>query len=158
MKENPPTLLIEEGETLYLGKRNSDTSVCMYTRRGPIRVELRLTNRGQVTDLLRRIAADDDVGPLAAGLLRRNLVFVKAGRRRKDHRKLCQWWLDFLGNAEEQTLDRHRDVKHRSIWYAPIDPVKREEKQLRQKFEGKHGEGMKELIRNLSAELSMVYR
>jgi hypothetical protein len=157
MKDNPPTLLIEEGETLYLGKRKSDTSICLYNRRGPIRVELRLSDRGQVTDLLQRIAAGDDIGPIAAGLLRHNLVFVGAGHRRKDRRPVCQWWIDFLGNAEKQTLSRHRGDNHRSAWYAPADPVSRLQKRLSKEMQGKYGEAIKALILDTAAELTIKF-
>jgi hypothetical protein len=156
-KDNPPTLLIEEGETLYLGKRKSDTSICFYNRRGPIRVELRMTDRGQVTELLQRVATGSDIGPIAAGLLRHNLVFVEAGRPRKDRRPVCQWWIDFLGNAEKLTLSRQRDINHRSLWYAPTDPVTRREKILRQQLEGKHGDAMRLMIRDLAAEYSIEF-
>jgi len=158
MKDNPPTLLIEEGETIYLGKRKSDTSICIYNRRGPIRVELRLSDRGQVTGLLQRIAAGDDIGPIAAGLLHHNLAFVQAGRRRKDRRPICQWWVDFLGNAEKQTLSRHREVNHRSPWYAPADPVTRLEKKLRGELVGKYSLETKGMLENLVAEFSIEYQ
>jgi len=155
--DNEPYLLTGKGESLYLGSKRSDTRILFYTQRGHIRCELRLSNRGQVTDLITRIATGDNIGPIASGLLRHNLVFVEAGFRRKDRRTACQWWLDFLDNVEALTLPRKRDAQHRSPWYVPPDPVKRREKQLRQALEGKHGERMQQMLIALAAECSINY-
>jgi len=136
-KENEPYLLKGEGETVYLGRRSSDTSLVLYNRRGPLRCELRLAGRGQVTDLLTRIAAGEPLGPLATGILKHNLVFVEPGpQSRKDRRPVCSWWLTFCDNAEALALTRKRQPKQRSPWYVPISSVERTERSIRKKLEG----------------------
>lgn len=119
LEDCPPTYLRSTGETVYYGASDSDLSVCAYTRRGPIRVETRIRNRAAATDIIRRIAAGEDMGSITAGILRRNLKFHEAGTRRKDRRPVCAWWDKFLGAVEPIKLPRHRDDQHRSPWFVP---------------------------------------
>ena len=157
MKENPPVLLTEQGQTLYLGQKGSDTVVVFYNRRGPIRCELRLSNRAQVTDLLLRIASGDEVGPVATGILRHYLTFVENGFRRKDRRPQCHWWLDFLGNSEKLSLSRKRSVKQRSPWYTPPNPVHRMEARLRKEISGNRGVETLAMLHRVTAESGITF-
>jgi hypothetical protein len=155
--DNEPYLLTGKGESLYLGAKKSDTQIIFYNQRGHIRCELRLSNRAQVTDLITRIAAGENIGPIASGLLRHYLVFVEPGYRRKDRRQVCQFWLDFLGNAEKVTLSRRRPAKHRSPWYTPVDPVQRRNKQIRKDMEGKHADKVRQMLQELAAEYAITF-
>jgi len=157
LKQNPPVLLIEEGETIYLGKRKSKTSICMYNRRGFIRVELRLSNRASVTDVLQRIVAGEDLGKIAAGALRHNLEFVPPGLQKKGDRKVYAWWDDFLDGAEGLALKKVREQGHKSRWYRPPTPKQRIRKRLQKDLEGKNGEAAEEVIKEMAYELNLVF-
>jgi hypothetical protein len=153
MKQNPPVLMIEQGETVNLGKRTSATSLCMYTRRGPVRVELRIKDPGIVTDLLKRLATGEPLHPIATGLVRHNLSFVEPGDGRKDRRPVCPWWLAFLQDALPTRLGRVRSEENRSPFYAPPDPYELIEKDYRRHLNGKNREAAEFIIRKLAAEL-----
>jgi hypothetical protein len=150
MQDNPPVFLREQGETLYLGKADSDTSICMYTRRGPVRVEIRLRNRAVTTDVIRRIAAGEELGEFTAGIIRYNLAFHVPGSRRKDRRPVCQWWTDFLGNTEALRLPRVRDNRHISPWYVPCNLADVVEKGIRRHL---HIESVRDKILEIAAEI-----
>ncbi|MEA5114228.1 MAG: replication initiation factor domain-containing protein [Geobacteraceae bacterium] len=129
MDPGKPRLLSEEGETIELGSKKSDTNIIIYTRRGHIRVELQLRNRDQATDLITRLAAGEDISMRAAELLRAHLNFVEPGKKRKGGRADCQWWLDFLNNAAPADIWT-KPRTNKSPWYAPVDEVKKTENAL----------------------------
>jgi hypothetical protein len=156
MRANPPVLLTSNSETIYLGKQKSSTCVCLYNERGFVRVEIRIRDRGQVTDLFQKLAAGENIGPIASGIIRHNLTFIEAAGGRKDQREDCQWWLDFLDNADSLTLSKERPSKHRSPWYVPLNAVQRRERTIRKELEGKNGEQIKAMLLRFADELQLI--
>lgn len=119
IEDTPPVYMRQQGETLYLGNADSDVSICLYTRRGPVRVEGRIRNRAAATDLIRRIADGEDITVLTLGVLSRNLKFHVPGYRRKDRRPTTAWWENFISAVAPLKLPRQRAQGHRSPWYVP---------------------------------------
>lgn len=158
LKENPPVLMVEEGESLYFGKASSETSLCLYTRRGPIRAEVRLRNRATATDVVSRIAAGDDLGPITAGLLRHNLVFHDPGYMRKDRRPVCQWWNDFLEGAEVLTLPKARQIRNRSPWYVRPDPLARLREEIIRQLDGPDSEKAGQMLAEIMETWGATFR
>ncbi len=118
--EGDPALVASAtGASIYYGTRSSHTSICIYDRRGLIRVEYRTRTRGGATDILRRLADGEDLGAMISGIIRRCLRFHAPGRGRKDRRPVAAWWDDFLGASAPIQLPRHRPSGHRSPWYVP---------------------------------------
>lgn len=154
MEDCPPTYLRSTGETIYYGQSDSDLSVCMYTRRGPVRVETRIRNRAAATEIIRRISGGEDIGTITAGILRRNLKFHVAGTRRKDRRPVCPWWARFIGDAEQITLPRTRDPQHRSPWYVPPTTADKVSKYVTRFLAGESRADVLDCLRAIVAEES----
>lgn len=137
-RDNRPTYLQSGGQTLYFGKKTGETSICLYRKdleqqvKTPwLRVELRLTNRVECTEIIRRLADGDPIGPLAAGLLAKNLKFLAPGQdKNKSRRPLAPWWSEFIGHAEAIRLPRTRPPGYRSPWRPPSDSAGRAERYL----------------------------
>lgn len=151
---NPPVYLRSDGETVYFGKASSDLSVCLYTRRGPVRVEIRIQNRAAATEIVRRIAAGEGVGTLTARVLRRNLIFHVPGFRRKDRRKVSPWWQAFLGSAEAIKLPRQRGDTHRNPWHIPLTRAGKACKAVQRHLAGASMEQTAEILEVLRAIIS----
>lgn len=147
MVPSPPVYLREVGESLYFGKHDSDLSICMYTRRGPVRVETRIRNRAAATDIIRRIAEGEDINVITAGILRRNLKFHVFGYGRKDRRPVCDWWEQFLGNVIPLKLPRQRENRHRNPWYIPPTRADRVEKAVGRHLAGASAEDTAAILR-----------
>ena len=87
-----------------------------------LRVELRISNRVEATEIIRRLADCDPIGPLAAGLLAKNLRFLAPGSgKNKSRRPLAPWWSEFLNHAEAIRLPKTRPPGYRSPWRLPSD-------------------------------------
>ncbi|WP_298439211.1 replication initiation factor domain-containing protein [Geobacter sp.] len=99
--------------TIYFGLRSDRNSVCIYrkdrqegTKFPWIRVEYRTKDRDTAKAIAEKVAAGDNLGPLAAGLIRRHLTFKEAGHKVKYNRPDCSWWVDFLGGVEKMFISR----------------------------------------------------
>lgn len=135
--EGAPTMTTSHtGASVYYGVRASDTSVCIYDRRGPLRVEYRTRTRAGSTDIIRRIAEGEEIGTITAGVLARVLRFHEPGGRRKDRRPVCAWWSDFLGAVEPIKLPRQRDARHKSPWYVPPTRAQRVTRYISKQLRG----------------------
>lgn len=151
MEPCPPVYLREVGETIYYGRQDSDLSICMYTRRGPVRAETRIRNRAAATDAARRIAGGEDLTAITTGVLSRNLKFHVAGLKRKDRRPVCEWWDAFLGSAPAIKLPRQRDHGHRNPWYVPPTRADKVRKTVQRHLAGANPEATIQVLDTLRA-------
>lgn len=142
--DSRPVYLQSRGQTLYFGRKTGETSVCLYrkdleqqVKTSWLRVELRISNRVEATEIIRRLAGGDPIGPLAAGLLAKNLKFLAPGPgKNKARRPLAPWWSEFLNHAEAIRLPKTRPPGYRSPWRLPSDPAAKLEKYLGRNLRG----------------------
>lgn len=113
-------------QTIYFGQRKDRNSICIYrkdqqegTKFPWIRVEYRTTDRSTAKAIAEKIAAGADLGPMAAGLIRRFLDFKEPSIKTKYNRATAQWWLDFCGDVEKMIISRDLAPKRKA---APQPP------------------------------------
>lgn len=117
------TLRIEDGEeigsTLYFGQASSDIQIRFYEKNyeriaagkeleekliGWNRTEIQ-TRRDRANAMALYILNEDQIGEIAAGVLRNYISFcVKEKDTNKSRWKVCKWWLDFLDDVEPLKL------------------------------------------------------
>lgn len=100
-------------QTVYFGQRRDRNSICIYrkdqeqgTKFPWLRVEYRTTDRTTAKAIAQRIADGGDLGPLAAGLIRRFLDFKLPSLKTKYNRPSAPWWIEFLGGVEKMIISR----------------------------------------------------
>ncbi len=89
----------DEGDTFYLGSKNSDMQLRCYDMRGPTRVELQL-RRGVAKNFLAALFASgvDDLPKLALGAIRGFVDFVDSRSNSNTTRcTLLPFWSSFIG-------------------------------------------------------------
>jgi hypothetical protein len=89
----------DEGDTFYLGSKNSDMQLRCYDMRGPTRVELQL-RRGVAKNFLAAFFASgvDDLPKLALGAIRGFVDFVDSRSNSNTTRcTLLPFWSSFIG-------------------------------------------------------------
>ena len=108
------------GSTVTIGSRNSGRQVCVYDRRGPVRLEFRL-RRGHAEAVRPFLeGAWDEVGPSLLGVLRSYVEFVDAeSDTNVSRRELLPWWEAFVGHVGHVRLVVERvatSVQRRVRW------------------------------------------
>lgn len=117
------TVRIEDGEeigsTLYFGQASSDIQIRFYEKNyerlavgkelehkliGWNRTEIQ-TRRERANALALYILNEDQIGQIAAGVLRNYISFcVKDNDTNKARWQICKWWIKFLGDVEPLKL------------------------------------------------------
>ena len=95
---------VEEGDTLYIGRRSSERFLRIYDRRGPTRIELETKGKyanAVAAELLNRRGDDPAMAAFVVGCLREFCDFgVQDGVHGSRNVELLPWWRTFVGSVD----------------------------------------------------------
>jgi len=121
----------KDGKTLYFGSGKSDIQIRIYDKAAEqgldgvwLRTELECRNvRADI--LAQHLSVSDELGAIAAGVLKNYLAFIEPGTdSNKSRWAVSSWWSDFLGAVErvklsirkiERTIDQVKEWTKKQV-------------------------------------------